>query len=231
MKKILVIGTGSVIAKSFCSKFTGEYEFWGTSRDGKSLHGFTGNFKLNFIQPDFNFISGLPVVNGVVVSSGITSHVPVKYIKPAQIEDIFNVNFFGVLKLITGLLKEKKLANGCSLVFLGSSAAKYPYPGGALYTASKRALEGLSATLAVELASKKIRSNVIAPVLVESEMADSILQFTDKEALQKFSSQHPFGVITTEQVADLIQFLLNDSSSGITGQIIQTGNFNTSLNA
>jgi NAD(P)-dependent dehydrogenase (short-subunit alcohol dehydrogenase family) len=231
VKKILVIGTGSSIAKSFCSKFKNEYEFLGTSRDGKALPDFAGNFKLDFLKPDYDFISALPVVDGVLVASGITSHVPVKYIKPAQIEDTFNVNFFGILKLITGLIKEKKLANGSSLVFLGSVAAKYPYPGGVLYTASKRALEGLSATLAVELASKKIRSNVVAPVLVESDMADSILQFSDEEALQRFSSQHPFGVITTEQVSGLIHFLLNDSSSGITGQIMQAGNFNTSLNA
>ena len=123
------------------------------------------------------------------------------------------------------------MAKNASLIYLSSVATHYPYFGGALYVSSKMALEGFVKTLAIELASKKIKVNAVAPTFVRGEMAESVSNFTTEENSKEFGKKHPFGNIDKNDVTELIHFLLSDKNNSITGQILQVGNFNTGLNS
>ena len=83
----------------------------------------------------------------------------------------------------------------------------------------------------MELANKKIKVNAVSPSFVESEMADSVTNFSTKETIEQFKIKHPFGYVNKSEVSSLIDFLLEKNNNSITGQIIQIGNLNTGMNS
>jgi 3-oxoacyl-[acyl-carrier protein] reductase len=85
-------------------------------------------------------------------------------------------------------------------------------------SASKGAIEGLSKSLAAEL-SPNIRVNVIAPSLVDTPLANRFLDNEHKK--QKASEKHPLKKIgNPDDIGEMIEFLISEKSSWITGQII-----------
>lgn len=231
MRKILIIGATSVLAKDFTVTYKNKYKFYFAARNTHESQE-----KSNFIKVDFNnfdetCFKALPKLDGVIYFAGITSHSPVKLSKRKNYDEVFNANFYGAFISISTLLRNNKINNEASLVFLSSLAAKFPYFGGALYTSSKLALEGLVKTLALELANKKIKVNAVSPSFVESEMADSVTNFSTKETIEQFKIKHPFGYVNKSEVSSLIDFLLEKNNNSITGQIIQIGNLNTGMNS
>jgi NAD(P)-dependent dehydrogenase (short-subunit alcohol dehydrogenase family) len=231
MKKILVTGGNGVIGTAFINRNKSKFELFTTTRNSNPQHNGIRNFSLDLNKPDFDVLNDLPEIDGLVYAAGVTAHVPVKYLKPEQMQDIFSVNYFGAVYLIAYLLKQKKLKNGASLVFLGSVASQFPYFGGAAYTSSKKALEGYSVTLALEMQPKEIRSNIVSPVFVESSMADTVNGFSDENMLTEFRKRHPHGVVKADEVCEVIEFLLSDQSKQTNGQNLQVGYFNTGMHA
>ena len=85
------------------------------------------------------------------------------------------------------------------------------------YAASKAGIIGFSKSIALELGSRNIRCNVIAPGFIETDMTDSLPQ-DQKEAL---ASQIPMGRLgTVDEVAQTVLFLAGDGGSYITGQTL-----------
>ena len=85
-------------------------------------------------------------------------------------------------------------------------------------SSSKGAIEGLAKSLAAEL-SPKIRVNVIAPSLVNTPLANRFLNNDIK--IEKSANRHPLKRIgSASDIANLIDYLISDKSSWITGQII-----------
>jgi predicted outer membrane repeat protein len=162
-------------------------------------------------------------LNGVVHCAGITSHMPAKFLRQQDIDEIFNINYNVPVLLTSSILKKKKILNNSSIVFLSSIATKYPYYGGALYTSSKAALEAYSRVLALELASKKIRSNCLSPSFVKTPMVDGAEKTISKDVLDKFEKMMPLGFGEAEDVANAIVFFLSDESKWITGTNLVMG--------
>jgi NAD(P)-dependent dehydrogenase (short-subunit alcohol dehydrogenase family) len=231
MKKILIIGATSELAQDFINKYEGEFEWYLAARNSSKLSKKTNPIKIDFNLFDESCFDNLPELDGIVYFAGITSHTPVKLTKKRHYDAVFNTNFYGAFASTTALLKNNKLAKNASLIYLSSVATHYPYFGGALYVSSKMALEGFVKTLAIELASKKIKVNAVAPTFVRGEMAESVSNFTTEENSKEFGKKHPFGNIDKNDVTELIHFLLSDKNNSITGQILQVGNFNTGLNS
>ncbi len=230
MKKILIIGATSEIAEDFVTTYSKIYEFYLAARNTLKLEKHPNIIKIDFDQFDTSCFDNLSQLDGVIYFTGVASHTPIKFTKKRHYDTIFNANFYGALVSVSTLLKNNKIKNNASLVFLSSVATRFPYYGGALYVSSKMALEGLVKTLAIELASKKIKVNAVAPTFVKGEMADSITNFTTEEKIKEFEKKHPFGNVDKKEVNELIHFLVSDKNSSITGQILQVGNFNTGLN-
>jgi NAD(P)-dependent dehydrogenase (short-subunit alcohol dehydrogenase family) len=74
--------------------------------------------------------------------------------------------------------------------------------------------------MALELSSRKIRCNVILPGIVKTEMVESMFETLPESSVNQINSQHPLGLGTPGDVADLAVFLLSDSSRWITGSEI-----------
>jgi NAD(P)-dependent dehydrogenase (short-subunit alcohol dehydrogenase family) len=162
-------------------------------------------------------VNMLPVLNGVVYSTGISDLSPARFIKAEDIERTFSISYKASVLLTSQLLARKKLQNhACSLVFISSISTRYPFVGGAMYISAKAALESYARVLAIELAPKGIRANSINPAFVKTPMLTDTAENFSQEAVKKIEERQPLGLGEAIDVANTIVFFLSDASRWIT---------------
>ena len=156
----------------------------------------------------------------IVHSAGMVYPHPAKYIRKKHLDKVMAVNFYAPAILNAALLGKQKINANGSIVFLSSISTKHPFTGGALYVSSKAALESYSRTLALELAHKKIRCNVVSPALVKTAIFEQTIETYTEEQVNEYERAYPFGFGEAIDVANTILFLLSNESRWITGQEI-----------
>ena len=162
-------------------------------------------------------IEELPALDGIVHSVGMVRPFPVKFIGQKQINQLFEVNYNSAVLLISKLFKSKKINTAASLVFMSSISSRFAHKGGALYAGSKAAINAYSKTIALEYASKKIRSNVISAAMVKTPIFEEAEKAVSKEMMDKHGENYPLGFGEPEDIANAIVFLLSNASKWITG--------------
>jgi NAD(P)-dependent dehydrogenase (short-subunit alcohol dehydrogenase family) len=227
-KTILITGASSGIGKATaieCSKMGAKIII--TGRDLERLNDtydeLEGEGHLIF-QADltnkeefdalFNSISKL---DGLVHSAGIARHMLFNFLKEEQLNEMMDINFRIPTLLTQQLLKQKKINQGASIVFINSiSGILSSYVGGSIYSASKGALNGLLKGLALEYASKKIRVNGVMPAMIETRLIEKSDVTEEQFKLDKL--KYPlkrYG--TPNEVAFAVIYLLSEASSWTTG--------------
>lgn len=104
------------------------------------------------------------------------------------------------------------------IVNLSSVTGVYGNPGQVNYSAAKAGINGMSKALAKEVARHNIRVNVVAPGFIETDMTRGLPDKVRSAALEKIGLRR-FGHV--DDVAEMVTFLVSDSASYITGQVIQ----------
>lgn len=156
-------------------------------------------------------------LSGVVNCAGIINPRPVNFLTRKNLDEVFNINYYAPVLLISGLLQEKKMKIGASFVFISSISSRHPYFGATSYSSSKAALEAFSRTLALEIAPKKMRSNVLLPGMVKTNMMEETkLSFGD-ENFKNYENSYPLGFGEVKDVANAVCFLLSNEARWITG--------------
>lgn len=124
-------------------------------------------------------------------------------------------NMTAPLLLVHGLCQNLK--EQASIVNIASTDAFYAAYDDIGYAASKAGLISVTKSLAAALADKDVRVNAIAPGWVDTEMAD-------KAAVNEFAHyQTPLGRnATTQEIANVVEFLISDKSSFINASVINT---------
>ncbi len=157
-------------------------------------------------------------LDGVFLNAGIALFAPFEAASPQSFEDMFNINVRGLFFQLQSVLP--LLANPSSVVITSSIAASTAQPGASAYSATKAAVTSLGRTLAVELASKGIRVNVLSPGPIDTTIFDKIGFPAEQIAgfKQAMSSKSLVGRLgTSEEVAQSARFLLSSASSNVTG--------------
>ena len=137
--------------------------------------------------------------------------------------DLHNVNVGGAVRLVQGYADALKASGSGAIVFVSSINADYATPTLSAYAASKAALNGLTRTLALELADHRVRVNAIAPASIDTPLLHASFErhASPDEALVANIRRHPLGRLGTPlDIANLALFLASDEASWITGQIV-----------
>lgn len=156
------------------------------------------------------------VIHAAVLCAGQHSLRPVQLLKGAGIDELLAANVRSAL-LCTRMAAKLTTSDGGSIVYLSSAAAMIGNVGESVYAAAKGAVLSMCRSVATELASKRIRANVVAPGVVETPMSSRWLSQLTPEQLDAVRSRHLLGFGSVEDVASAIAFLASDDARWMTG--------------
>ena len=154
----------------------------------------------------------------VVNNAGITQDGLLMRMSEAQWDNVLNVNLKSVFNLTKAATKPMMRAKAGSIINMTSVVGIKGNAGQANYAASKAGIIGFTKSVALELGSRNIRCNAIAPGFIETEMTDAL----DQKQVEEWRKAIPLkrgG--SPEDVAKATAFLASDDSSYITGQVLQ----------
>jgi 3-oxoacyl-[acyl-carrier protein] reductase len=158
-------------------------------------------------------------LHGLVYAVGSITLKPFNRLSAEDFLNDYQLNVLGAVRTTQIALKALKNAGNSSIVFISSVAAKTGLPYHASIAAAKGAVEGMAISLAAELASLKIRVNVVSPSLTNTSLAEKLLNSPEKQ--EASAKRHPLGRYgQPEDISNSIVFLLSDKSSWMTGQVI-----------
>ncbi len=219
-KNILIIGASSGIgfetAKYLLSK---GYVLFSASRNRPDLAEIT-HVSWDAQNPDSTVFSILPdEIHGIIYCPGTINLKPFHRLNQEDFKNDFQINVLGAVSVIQAILSRLKKADGASIVLYSTVAVKVGMGFHASVAVSKGAIEGLTLSLAAELASAKIRVNCVAPSLTDTPLAKNLLSTDEKK--EASNKRHPLGRYGTSlDLANISSFLISEDSSWITGQII-----------
>jgi len=157
-------------------------------------------------------------VSGLMHCAGIEKAFPIHITKPAKIEEVFNINTYAAMLLVSGFSKKGMTCDPASFVLVSSLAAHEGARGRSVYAASKAALEGFAKAAAPELAEKGIRINCIAPGIVATEMTAAYRNQLTEDQWQSLVGGYPLGVGDAHDIAAFAKYLISAEAKWITGQ-------------
>ena len=166
---------------------------------------------VNKISGDFDSIDVL------INNAGITKDNLLMRISEKDFDDVINVNLKSVFNMTKAVQKIMLKQRKGSIINMSSVVGVKGNAGQSNYAASKAGIIGFSKSIALELGSRNIRTNVIAPGFIETEMTEKLPEETIKQWRNGIPLKRGG---TAEDVANLCLFLASDSSSYITGQVI-----------
>ena len=235
-KNALITGASKGIGKAIAVKFAEQganvaFTYLSSVEQGKALEtelaskgikskGYRSDAS-DFVQADKlinDVIADFGSIDILVNNAGITMDNLLLRMNEEAWDRVMNVNLkscFNTVKAVTKpMMKQKSgsIINMTSVVGIKGNA------GQANYAASKAGIIGFTKSVALEIGSRGIRCNAIAPGFIETEMTDKL----DEKTIQLWRDAIPLkrgG--KPEDVADACVFLSCDMSSYITGQVIQ----------
>ncbi|MBQ8681355.1 MAG: 3-oxoacyl-ACP reductase FabG [Bacilli bacterium] len=154
----------------------------------------------------------------LINNAGISSSTPLMNYTEEEYNKITDLNIKSVFvcsKMIVPYMEEQKegvIINTSSMVSI------YGQPSGCMYPTSKFAVNGITKSLARELAPKNIRVNAVAPGITETDMVAAL----PKEMIEPLIKTIPLGRIgKPRDIANAFLFLASDMASYVTGEILQ----------
>ncbi len=156
-------------------------------------------------------------VDILINNAGITRDNLIMRMPDEAWEDVMTVNLEAPFRLMRAVSKNMMRERWGRIINISSAVGAVGNPGQTNYAASKSGLFGLSKSAALELASRNITVNCVAPGLVESPMVEKISE-THREHLEK---NIPVGRVgSPDEIAAAVGFLASKEASYITGHIL-----------
>ncbi len=156
-------------------------------------------------------------VDVLVNNAGITKDNILPRLKEDDWNDVIDTNLSGSFKTSQRAIKHMMKNKWGRIVFISSIVGMMGNQGQANYAASKAGLIGLSKSIAKEMGSRNITSNVIAPGYVDTDMTAFLTDEQKNNIIEQLSIKR---IGKPEDIANIVSFLTSDESEYITGQVI-----------
>ena len=178
------------------------------------------------IQPFVDAVANqLGPIDVLINNAGIYEFGPLDQITPEHFHKQFNVNVLGLL-LVTQAAVAKFNPAGGSIINIGSVVAS-GFANGAVYSATKGAVNTITGSLSKELGAKKIRVNALNPGMIETEGAHAA-GIIGSDFEKQAAAATPLGRIgQPNDIASVAAFLASDDSGWLSGQTVYaSGGYN-----
>ena len=229
-KNALITGATGGLAQSLVKKLAGHnYDLVLVSRNSEKIHSLYGDKHTQIIADCSNF-KGVKQLFDEIAERDITldsfAHC-VGNIKLSSLHrtseddfiDCISTNLFSAFFTLSGFVDHlKKSSSQGSAVFVSSAAASIGISNHEAISAAKAGLEALIRSAAATYASSNIRINAVSPGLLDTPAASHLL--TSDLLREMAAKQYPIkGIGNTEDVADLMVWLLSEKAQRVTGQV------------
>ncbi|WP_149719628.1 3-oxoacyl-ACP reductase FabG [Campylobacter concisus] len=230
-KRVLITGSSRGIGASIARRLANEYEVVLHARSkSDELLKMASELGAKFLTFDVADTAAAKetieadmeangIYYGVILNAGITRDNTFVGLSDEEWFDVIDVNlngFYNVLRpALMPMIRARKPAR---IVTLSSVSGVIGNRGQVNYSASKAGIIGASKALAVELASRGITVNCVAPGLIKTDMSEEILNSDFLDEVLKAIPAKRAG--EADEVAGLVKFLLSDEASYITRQVI-----------
>ena len=161
--------------------------------------------------------SGIGQPTVLVNNAGITKDELMLRMSPEDFDEVLKTNLRSAFLCTKAAMRGMLRARFGRIISIASVAGVVGNPGQANYAASKAGMIGLAKSVAKEVGSRGITSNVVAPGFIETDMTDDLSDDVKQSILASVSLGR-FGQAT--EVAQLVRFLASEQASYITGQVI-----------
>lgn len=165
-----------------------------------------------------DFTSQVGPIHGLVNNAGISKDTLLLRLKENDIDQILDTNLKGAMLVTQALSRNFLKAENVSIVNMSSIVGLMGNASQAAYAASKAGLLGFTKSVAKELASRNVRCNAICPGFIATDMTEAL----NEKAKEEYLKSIPLNRLgSTDEVANLVSFLLSQASSYITGEVIK----------
>ncbi|HEY1174934.1 MAG: 3-oxoacyl-[acyl-carrier-protein] reductase [Streptomycetaceae bacterium] len=222
-RSVLVTGGNRGIGLAIAQAFAAEGDKVAvTSRSGEAPEGLFG-VRCDVTDPEqveqaFKEVEAHQgAVEVLVANAGITKDTLLLRMSEDDFTSVIDTNLTGTFRVVKRASKGMLRARKGRIVLISSVVGLLGSPGQANYAASKAGLVGFARSLARELGSRNITTNVVAPGFVDTAMTDVL----GEERKAQILAEVPLGrYASTEEVAAVVRFLASDAASYITGAVI-----------
>ena len=155
----------------------------------------------------------------LVNNAGVYEFLPLENITAEHFHRLYNLNVLGLL--LTTQEAVKYIADGGSIINIGSVAGDSPVATGSVYSSTKAAVDAITIALSKELGPRKIRVNSVNPGMVETEGVHAA-GIAESDFRKMVEAQTPLGRIgQPEDIGRVAAFIASDDAGWINGQAIQ----------
>jgi len=157
-------------------------------------------------------------ITGLVNNAGINKDQLLLRLKDEDLDELLSINLKGTISLCAALAKNfLRVPNG-SIINVSSVVGLMGNAGQTAYAATKAGIIGATKSIAKELGGKGVRVNAICPGFIETEMTQKL----DPKVIENYLQNIPLKRTgTVHEVSNLVNFLLSDASSYVTGEVIR----------